>query len=74
MNGAFCCSITDFFKELRNISSKMLPYFAVLMEQDVDVLEKKLELREAQMSYIFTNTLMKRYMVSACWVSIWDFT
>lgn len=55
--------LSQFFKEQRSVLPAILPLFSSQQDVPFSVLEKKLELRELQMTYIFTTAIMKRYRV-----------
>jgi len=51
----------EFFKQLRAVAPRFLPIFAEVLQKKVGDLERKLEMRELQMGYVFTSVIMKRY-------------
>jgi len=54
--------LTEFLKELLSVTPKVLPHFAEVLGESEETLDRRLQIRELQMSYIFMSTLLKRYL------------
>ena len=55
--------LTMFFKEQRTIASVVMPFFAKQEGLSLEALEQRTQLRELQMSFVYSAAIMRRYKV-----------
>jgi len=54
-------TLVEFFKEVRQMVGVLLPVLAKELGEEPEAVTTKLEVRELQLSFVYTTTLMKRY-------------